>query len=703
VAFSRVTKIGDGVSTQFSVNFALDYVDPTHVTARVGTEVDGLGDPVYRTITFITTNLLQISGDPAGVGVQVLFERTVPKDELIINYNNGDVLDEINLDTSQKQVIMAVQEVLDGRFTTLTQDLDMGGFTAVNLRDPEEDTDAATKDYVDTAVENVIGGIPADGSITTAKLADDGVTNAKLANMAQATFKGRAYAAGTGDPTDLTATQARAILNIDGTLDADKPISTPTISYLNSRYEQTVHTLTGQSDPANITAALIEAGLAANTDLQVVKYLGYDYAHDNVTIADRDIVIQGAGSGATLIDFSGADGGFTWSDNSTSLTNGKAFSAVGMTVRTDDTAFRAFDARWRPRPFFFDGQLATFEDINGITNDIKAAQAWTEIIYCENAQGFSASRIDGSNRRDNESGKAIRLKTCLGGARLHDCNLNYFDDLVYVEPTAFSLCGFTGITGTFEAGDVITTSGGATGMLMRDLSSSNFAIIPITGSFTVTHTVTGSLSGATGTIGSVDNTRWWAGEGLWVSKIEGVGVKRGVNVYNPNSVYQKFVGVFLEGIHANAKEAAVNLEYCTQVEGSTALLYTLANNAICYRLVGTDKAVVRGRVHNPGAFTGTVGIVVSAGTAGYGTNTADEIEYNIDFDNLATEESIDPSATNIRKLVKSDAQTGALADILRLKTLTSDPAPVAGGMYYNSSIGSIKGSNGVSWYTITWS
>lgn len=44
-------------------------------------------------------------------------------------------------------------------------------------------------------------------------IADDSVTNAKLANMAQATIKGRASGAGTGDPTDLTSTQATAILD----------------------------------------------------------------------------------------------------------------------------------------------------------------------------------------------------------------------------------------------------------------------------------------------------------------------------------------------------------------------------------------------------------------------------------------------------------------------------------------------------------
>lgn len=49
--------------------------------------------------------------------------------------------------------------------------------------------------------------------VTASGLADDSVTNAKLANMAQATIKGRASGAGTGDPSDLTGTQATVILD----------------------------------------------------------------------------------------------------------------------------------------------------------------------------------------------------------------------------------------------------------------------------------------------------------------------------------------------------------------------------------------------------------------------------------------------------------------------------------------------------------
>ena len=59
---------------------------------------------------------------------------------------------------------------------------------------------------------NVTTGKIADLAVTTAKIAADAVDNTKLANVATATFKGR-VTAGTGDPEDLTATQATALLN----------------------------------------------------------------------------------------------------------------------------------------------------------------------------------------------------------------------------------------------------------------------------------------------------------------------------------------------------------------------------------------------------------------------------------------------------------------------------------------------------------
>jgi hypothetical protein len=63
--------------------------------------------------------------------------------------------------------------------------------------------------------DGVSGTLIKDGGpliIGTSSIADDTVTNAKLADMAQNTIKGR-VSSGTGDPEDLTATQATSILN----------------------------------------------------------------------------------------------------------------------------------------------------------------------------------------------------------------------------------------------------------------------------------------------------------------------------------------------------------------------------------------------------------------------------------------------------------------------------------------------------------
>lgn len=60
------------------------------------------------------------------------------------------------------------------------------------------------------------GGALGANAVGTSTVADDAVTNAKAANMAQATLKGRAAGAGTGDPTDLSPSQGLTVLGFTG-------------------------------------------------------------------------------------------------------------------------------------------------------------------------------------------------------------------------------------------------------------------------------------------------------------------------------------------------------------------------------------------------------------------------------------------------------------------------------------------------------
>ena len=323
------------------MNFTLGYIDPTHITARVGNEVDGLGNPVYRAITFLGPNLFQIAGTPAGIGVPVVFERTVPKASLIVNFSNGDVLDELNLDTSQLQTIMAVQEVLDGRFASLGRDLDFGNFTGINTRPPTAPADLANKQYVDdrtgdlvTQVPSILaasaaataaataaaasaaeaaasagGGEPSDNSVTTIKIADSAVvtakvankaiTNAKLADMPQATVKGRPSGAGTGSSGDLTADELRTII---GNVVSGTPGLAPASGGGTTNFLRADGTWASPPSGGSITLAAAQAttsgtqfdftGLPAGINEIVVHFMGV-----SLTTTDDFLVQLGTSGG----------------------------------------------------------------------------------------------------------------------------------------------------------------------------------------------------------------------------------------------------------------------------------------------------------------------------------------------------------------------------------------------------------------------
>jgi hypothetical protein len=83
--------------------------------------------------------------------------------------------------------------------------LAMGANKITNLAPGTNATDAVNKSQLDAFISP-------DGSITTAKVADNAITNAKRANMAQATISGRAAGAGTGAPTDLPGSEVATII-----------------------------------------------------------------------------------------------------------------------------------------------------------------------------------------------------------------------------------------------------------------------------------------------------------------------------------------------------------------------------------------------------------------------------------------------------------------------------------------------------------
>lgn len=111
--------VGDGVTTQFAVNFTLGYLNKSHVSAHVQDELDGLGNPVYRTLTWISAGLVDVGAAP-GVGKTVTIRRTTPRDVLLVDFSDGAIFSETAIDRANLQKIMIAQEMSDERVDILS-------------------------------------------------------------------------------------------------------------------------------------------------------------------------------------------------------------------------------------------------------------------------------------------------------------------------------------------------------------------------------------------------------------------------------------------------------------------------------------------------------------------------------------------------------------------------------------------------------
>jgi hypothetical protein len=88
------------------------------------------------------------------------------------------------------------------------------GRDTASTGDPEEITVGGGLEFTGSGGiqrSALTGDVTASAGSNATTIANDAVTNAKLADMAQATIKGRAAGAGTGDPTDLSAAQVATI------------------------------------------------------------------------------------------------------------------------------------------------------------------------------------------------------------------------------------------------------------------------------------------------------------------------------------------------------------------------------------------------------------------------------------------------------------------------------------------------------------
>ena len=153
---------------------------------------------------------------------------------------------------------------------------------------------------------------PLTGDVTTvaaaSTIANDAVTNAKLANMATQTIKGRTTA-GTGDPEDLTAAQASAIIKDVAETLTNKTLTSPV---LNGSLSGTAFldddTMAANSAVATASQQSIKAYVDGRTAMRLVildtpEQLVTGFATQNVWTTHNSATLNTANAKAAIIKF----------------------------------------------------------------------------------------------------------------------------------------------------------------------------------------------------------------------------------------------------------------------------------------------------------------------------------------------------------------------------------------------------------------
>lgn len=143
MANSYVRYTGNGATTNFSVTFP--YLDQANVTVTVG--------GVTTAFSWVNATTVAITPAPAG-GTIVKLARSTPSGAPVVNFQDGAILTEEQLDTNALQGLYVAQEDQDASADALGKiatgaSWDAKSLPISNLTDPVSPQQASTKAYVD--------------------------------------------------------------------------------------------------------------------------------------------------------------------------------------------------------------------------------------------------------------------------------------------------------------------------------------------------------------------------------------------------------------------------------------------------------------------------------------------------------------------------------------------------------------------------
>ena len=139
---AQVSYTGDGSTTQYSITFP--FLDSTHIKAFV----NGASNTAFT----ISSSTLTFSSAPANSAV-IRIERQTPTASRLVDFTDGSVLTESDLDKSADQNFYIAQEISDANQSAMTIDtddkFDAQNKVIKNVANPVNNQDAVTKHYLE--------------------------------------------------------------------------------------------------------------------------------------------------------------------------------------------------------------------------------------------------------------------------------------------------------------------------------------------------------------------------------------------------------------------------------------------------------------------------------------------------------------------------------------------------------------------------
>jgi hypothetical protein len=205
VAYSYVQYTGNGSTTNYV--FSFPYLETSHIKVRV--------NGVITSFTFLNSSTVTISPAPVN-GAIIDIRRETPKDSPPVDFTDGSVLLEADLDLLAKFNLYTAQESADGVADSITKDTtgvwDAQSRRIKSVADPINFNDAVNKTWAETAMSSQLASAitQASNAASSATAAAGSASTATTQASIATTRANEASASATASASSATAASGSA-------------------------------------------------------------------------------------------------------------------------------------------------------------------------------------------------------------------------------------------------------------------------------------------------------------------------------------------------------------------------------------------------------------------------------------------------------------------------------------------------------------